>query len=309
MVDRISKDALGPLIQIGKGGEGVVYRAPEFRFGDGSQAYVYKEYKNRQINATALDRIVDAPKSIGARRQAVVMLRSVWPVAVVMYDDHHLAGVLMPLIPDRFFHQATLRTRTKLLDRQVQHLMVAADKNRAIGISHADRAFRLRICRDIAYVFGLLHGGKIVFGDVNARNILYSLEPTPQVCLLDCDGVRVQGQAPVTQQLHSPDWEPPDDRGTQNVSTDLYKLGLMFLRILVPGDGSSTNRDPAPARGALDQDGRELLERALGAKGQRPTAKDWFEYFNATITGNMPTQRTTGWVRGKHGQWVRAPLR
>lgn len=307
MVTHVSLGDLGSLIQIGRGGEGIVYRVPEVRFGDGTQAYVYKEYKNRYINPSALDRIIDAPKYMAPRRRAALKMRSVWPVAVVMRDDDHLAGVLMPLISDRFFQQATFpRAGPKLIEREIQHLIASADKNRRIGLPHADRRQRLDICRDLAYVFGLLHGERIVYGDVNARNILYSFEPTPQVCLLDCDGLRVQGQAAVTQQLHAPDWASPEDRNSQNISTDLYKLGLLFLRILAPGDGSSVNRDPDRAADTLDHEGRRLLQQALGTKRCRPTARQWFEYFDTTITGGKTTRtQTRGWVRDEHGDWVK----
>ena len=95
-----------------------------------------------------------------------------------------------------------------------------------------------------------------------------------------------------------------------------YKLGLLFLRIVAPGEFGSTNRDPAWADRVLDSTGRSLLRAALGPPGNRPKPKVWYRYWkahdNALSLGDAgeaapgPRIRPVGWTRDSEGRWQRA---
>jgi hypothetical protein len=198
---------------------------------------------------------------------------------------------------------------------------------------------RLRLCERFSFFLALLHNHNVVFGDISSRNTLYSLHPKPSVMFVDCDGVRIAGNAAVVKQLHTPDWDPPEAEAAwrigrsppQSKATDSYKLALFILRVLAPGTGASVNRDPEAAAHVIDSAGQQLLQRALkGSSRDRPSAKEWHSYFTVTLEsmqrdpgseGSVPidapsdrlfhTERLSvedrpGWIRGSDGSWKRA---
>ena len=75
----------------------------------------------------------------------------------------------------------------------------------------------------------------------------------------------------------------------QSVATDLYKLGLLVLRVLAPaGDGLERSRDADRIRTVLDDTGRRMLHDALGDDpGARPTAGEWYRYLRGVIIENL----------------------
>ncbi len=75
----------------------------------------------------------------------------------------------------------------------------------------------------------------------------------------------------------------------QSVATDLYKLGLLVLRVLAPaGDGLERSRDADRIRTVLDDTGRRMLHDALGDDpGARPTPGEWYRYLRGVIIENL----------------------
>lgn len=262
----------------------MVYDLPALRLSDVDRPLVYKKYKAGHAPHGGLANVVAVRNGLDqAQRQRLDSITA-WPIRIVT-DRGAVCGVVMPRIPDAFFHRIKLpgSGEDKRKPREVQCLFIAPDRAQWLHMPVPAPEERLAVCRDLAAGMAFLHELGIVFGDVNAKNELFRLGAGPMVMFVDCDAVRKAGNAAVTAQLNAPDWEPPEG-GPLCESTDRYKLGLFILRCLAPGAGSSVNHDPAAAAGALDSAGLQLLTRALcGSPGDRPTAAQWWRYLCRTL--------------------------
>jgi hypothetical protein len=314
--------ALGAMSRLNAGANGTIHRLTSFRLPDEPGDLVFKEYNLNavQVALGGLERLAGLRLSLVAQRRAVLDEMTAWPLRAVVGPANEARGVLMKLIPGRYFEDMLLPSGTRdQVAREIQHMIFepAVARRRQVDVpADGDLRTRLRICERFAYLLSILHGANLVYGDVSARNLLYSLRPGPAVFLVDCDAARVRGSAAVNKQQHSPDWEPPERVAGQSVTTDRYKLALFVLRVLTPGKGSSLNRDWRAAAGVLDQRGLRLLRLALeGTPGDRPMAREWVLYLRAALgvaampmvaaAVPQPQLRETGWRRGPHG-WVPA---
>ncbi|SFR22918.1 hypothetical protein SAMN04488564_106412 [Lentzea waywayandensis] len=299
-VPRQSLGGLGPLV--GQGGQAKVYLAPDVRLPDVAGALVFKHYRPGQAPPGGLRALVGRRLRMTATARRRLDLCTAWPVRTVE-EDGEVCGVLMPLIPEDFFHPRVLPSGVR--DRallEFQHLFIDPSRAGRFGMPKPNLRTRALFCRDFASAMHFLHSNELVLGDINAKNAVFRLTARPSVRLIDCDAIRVRGSAAVVAQLNAPDWEPPERRLSQ--ATDLYKFGLLVLRTLCPGTGASLLRDPAHARGVLDGAGLQLLSRTLGDNPEgRPSAKDWGRYLDAEFDfdrlsrGTADGTRTYGWVR------------
>ncbi len=313
-VPRVALGTLGPLL--GSGGQAKVYAVPSVRLPDVAGPLVFKHYRPGQEPPAGLHALVLRRLRMDLPTRDRLDVRTAWPVRTVQ-DGGAVCGVLMPLIPDDYFHTRYLPSGAA--DRSLcefQHLFVDPERARRLGMPVPGRKARLALCRDFAGVMHLLHTNNFVIGDINAKNAVFRLNAGPSVRLVDCDAIRIRGDAAVLAQLNAPDWDPPER--TLSQSTDLYKFGLLVLRTLCPGNGASLYRDPDHVRGVLDGRGYRLLADAIGASPRRrPTARDWGLYFTELLGAGAPTTRaarisapvvtTSGWVRDPTTrQWVQA---
>ncbi len=282
---------------------------------------VYKEYKGNQVSPNGLRAIVGVRSRLDAAARTKLDTMAAWPVRVVR-DTGKVCGVVMPLIPDSFFQERVLPTgRRARGPREVQNLFIEPATAVRLGMPDLSTRQRFAVCRDLAAALELLHGNGVIFGDINAKNALFRLQPEPTVMLVDCDAVRIRGSAAVVRQLSAPDWDPPEG-AVLTQPTDLYKFGLFVVRVLSPGQQASTARDPQRAFRELDNEGRRLVTAALGsASDARPSAAAWRSYFAKRVTGTgvpqlrgaapvsapPPPVTTSGWRRDAGtGRWVPA---
>jgi serine/threonine protein kinase len=334
----VRKPELGRLDQLASGGNGVIYRVPDYHLASAPQDLVYKEFRRGKVTVqrASLLRIVRVRSRLEERKRQTFDQLTAWPLQVVEEADGTVAGVVMPLIPQQFFEQVHLPSgRFEVIAREVQHLFVAPERGLRNGFavpSWEESALRLRVCGRFAFAIGLMHRCDVVYGDISARNTLYSLSPRPAVVFVDCDAVRIAGSAAVVKQQNTPDWDAPESKVALSArrpivlskATDRYKLGLFILRCLTPGPGSSVNREPSVAQWSLDPEGMELLRRALqGQPAERTTAKEWHEYLTIRLgEGRLKGMRSrppagrparspdatvpkqpTSWIRGPDGTW------
>ena len=278
---------LGP--KLGEGGQARVYELPALRLPEsGTHRLVYKQYKAGHAPRHGMRQLV----AVRARLQSDPALlarldaSAAWPVRQVVDATGAVAGLILPRIPDEFFHNLRLPSGgTKRIPRDVQFLMIPPDRAMAGGMPAPSPETRLRVCRDFAATLAVLHDDlNVVFGDINPRNTVFRLDPEPKVMLVDCDAVRVSGSMAAVAQLNAPDWDPPGSQNVLSRSTDLYKLGLFVLRCLTPERGGSINRDPAHARWVLDATGLTMLRGALSAvEADRPSADAWRRYLSQML--------------------------
>lgn len=316
----VPESALGPRTRLNGGANGTIYRLDDFWLVDEPGELVFKEYNLNvvQVTLSGLEKLVDVRRSLAAQRRAVLDEMTAWPLCAVAGPADEPLGVLMKLIPGGYFEDMLLPSGSRdQVPREIQHLIfdAAVARRREVDVpADSDPHTRLRICERFSYILSILHGANLVYGDVSARNVLYSLRPRPNVLLVDCDAARVHGTAAVNKQQHSPDWDPPERVGGQSFMTDRYKLALFVLRCLVPGKGASLNRQWQTAAGLLDARGLRLLKLGLGDDPElRPLARDWVFYLRArlgiaampVVAAAVPAQpaRELGWRRGPHG-WI-----
>lgn len=282
--ERISPSRLGALHQIGRGGQGVVYRAPGLVLDGADGPLVYKQYLRKDIPIAGLDRMTALRLRLDEHEREVLDLIANWPLAAVE-EQGRCAGVIIPLIADAFFQDLrTPRGTSVRRPRDGQYLSATREKLAVVSVPFAGIGDRYRFCRDLAFAIGFLHKREVCIGDISFANVAYAFDLDPCVYLIDCDAFRLRGNAPVVPQLHTPDWLPPEGARVQSEGTDLYKLGLFILRVLAPRPLAGQNLDPSWADRALDPHGRALLRAALERDPRaRPRAREWYVYFNGLL--------------------------
>jgi hypothetical protein len=306
----VDRGRLGRLDRIGKGGTAVVYRVPSFHL-PGLPKLVFKEYteKTRRHAGPPL-----RPGLLSLVRHRLRMDdetrcewdRSIaWPLRVVVDDGGSACGILLPLIPDRFFQDLTDRTGARRRDpREVDMLFGATADMARVGLAAASPRDRLRVAVRIVKVYAAMHDQKMIVGDISGRNVVYDVSGgRPSVLVVDADGSRVEGsRGAFGSQPQTPYWEPPEallaarqlrrpsragagiaalvsQTMVQNRKTDVYKLALMLVRVIDHGRGKAVNRDPKLAadlfRTTWGPHAAEALERSLSARpSDRPSIRE-----------------------------------
>ena len=301
-----SASALGMPRYLTKGGTAKIYRLPGFSLpGEGS--LIYKEYlpKTRQLAGPALRpgllALVDFRARLTADLRAKLDQRAIWPL-VVATAEGQATGIVIREIPGKFFHGSRVL--------EFQHLLSADDDARRAGFPVVDLPTRLLLLARFAEAMKLLHDLKVIFGDVSSKNVAFSLGASPRIMLVDTDSARKKGtRGAFGAQPHTPMWQPPEALGAkrridylnrlgtgspgelsklgetwrrQTMETDVYKFGLMVIRVLDYGRQRTQNRDPEKARQVLRARvggvAARLLDQALGDDPKsRPTMDDWYQ--------------------------------
>ena len=138
----------------------------------------------------------------------------------------------------------------------------------------------------LARCVATIHRLGMVIGDLSLANAVASASP-PRVVLLDCDAFALLSDGS-RKQAHSPGFTPPEiANGAQRLQdhqTDVYKLGLCLLRMLIMGRGAILATDPALTASVLPPDGVELLRRCVSPdRALRPSAEELFDYFEDRV--------------------------
>jgi serine/threonine protein kinase len=132
------------------------------------------------------------------------------------------------------------------------------------------------------------HEHGVCIGDFSHSNILFSLKNC-SVFFLDCDSFRLKGDT-VFPQTETGNWgvaERYPDEAKATASSDVYKLGLLALRLLMKSDNpahyqASTNTDRLPAY--VDARVRAAIEDSLKEARNRPTLAKWSAVLHTAIT-------------------------
>lgn len=285
---KLEKNALGRLEFLAQGGQATIYRLPDLTLPDTDFPLVCKMYRPRwlPIPWVGLARLAMVRATETPKRRSWLDRYFTWPLRVVVEGGQGV-GCVMPLLDDRFFHKfQSLTGLVSVRPLEIQHLFVPKQRNVQVGLPHASHIQRLSLCFEASRALDVLHSTGLIYGDVSSRNLLFSLRPNPTVVFVEGDALRRSGSSAVVPQVETPDWPAPEEAKAQSEPTDRYKLGLMILRILTPGPGTSTNRDPLSIGDRLDPEGRNLLRQALGtSRDHRPTAGEWVRYFRGVLTG------------------------
>jgi hypothetical protein len=273
----VQRSDLGPpgsLIELGRGGEGVVFGL------ESDPAVVYKEYLPRTglvLNGAALAHLVDLPEQLPAPDRAVIRSRTAWPTALVV-DGSRLLGYLMPRIPGEYW-----RTHGALHDPR--HVVCewnyltyrqqwAASSTIVSDVPVLPDDDIMKLLADLAKTTAVLHRHGIVMGDVSGRNLLWTDQPGAKVFVIDCDAFRPEGHDAVNPPKESPDWgDPAIERSATTRASDIYKLGLAAYRALWSATSGRPPASLAPKEG-VPETIVDLILRSVRLEG-RPTADEW----------------------------------
>lgn len=311
--------ALGTPQYLTRGGTAKIYRLPGYSL-PGEGPLIYKEYlrKTRQAAGPALRpgllALADFRGGLTADDRAKLDQRAIWPLEVVAGPDGGAVGIVIREIPGEFFHGSRVL--------EFQHLLNADDDARRAGFPVVDLPTRLLLLTRFAEVMKLLHGLGVVFGDVSSVNVAFSVSPKPRIMLVDTDSARRKGsRGAFGAQPQTPMWEPPEALGAkraldyhkrlgtgsagelsklgdawqrQTMETDVYKFGLMVVRVLDYGRRRTQNRHPDRAlqvlRSRVSGAAARLLAQTLGDDPKaRPTMDDWYQTLRGrTVSPALP---------------------
>lgn len=265
----LDRAALGALTPVGNDGNQARIHLPSRYPG-----LLYKEYKQRSLVKTdALDRLIWLRRRFSDEDRLFIDSSAAWP-AIIVGEDASTTGFLMAAAAAQYFHTFP-SGKTKPVDLQ---FLVYPPKVAWGSMVLPTLRQRVELCLSVVRIFELIHGADGIVGDVSAANILWSLTPTPQAYLLDCDGIRIAGSGPVLPQMNTPHWIDPRDPERATKSTDCYKLAQVIVRVLSveayrepDGDLSALSVLKAPG---LEQVG-QLLRSMSGPGVPRPKPEDW----------------------------------
>ncbi|MEU2134935.1 hypothetical protein [Streptomyces sp. NPDC018352] len=271
--------------RLGQGGQGTVHEVTNKRINEsagGGWEVAYKEYSPAvlaELDAATLSAQVDLPRALGATEGRWLCDSTAWPAAVVQRNGQ-VCGLLMRLVPDRF--QFTLRglTSTSPASRRLANLEYLLNTDAyvtGIGLSISDPD-RVLLLADLAVTLRRLHRIGIAVGDLSPKNLLFTTDPAPQCFLIDCDAMRLHG-ATALPQAETPDWQVPDGEEKATPASDVYKLGLLAIRLFAR---DQTTTDPS-ALAAISPELGNLARTSLDPDpAHRPTPSVWAEQLTAT---------------------------
>jgi hypothetical protein len=258
---------------ISKGGVGAIFRTTDPK-------WVYKEYHApekappsdhlQRLVTVGRDVLISQGLPIGSRPESSIN----WPVDIVRTADGRIIGCVLPAIPDRYFHPTHKGVNT--LDFLVMRRSAPPAAK-----------FRMVVLLRMAEILAFVHSKKLVHGDVNAKNVAWTLDPEPAAYLIDCDGMVPQDPPPRTG-VQANYWTDPRvvDRvvPAHDQYSDWYCLALAFYRgLLLPNGGSLGKHNgvwSAPGQIPADLDPRiaALLRRGLTDPldpSRRPEPAEW----------------------------------
>ncbi len=268
---------------LNKGGVGAIHRTDD-------PGLVYKEYFDsaKAPRRADLDRLVAVGRSVlleqgkapGDTPESSVN----WPVDLVLTPSGRVKGVVLPIIPAALQDSALNTVRT------LDFLVMARAKPPA---SRARVALLIRM----AEILDFVHSRGLVHGDVNGKNLAWSVDPNVIMYLIDCDGMVPQSPPPVAG-VQAMGWTDPRviDRviPAHDHLSDRYALALAMYRglLLTPGklDQKSQGRWPEPGKIPSDMPASvaTLLRRGLAALDgeSRSTPREWVTALVETYVPN-----------------------
>lgn len=258
---------------ISKGGVGRIYRTTDPK-------WVYKEYlsPDKAPPSDRLQRLVQVGREvliqqghpIGSTPESSIN----WPVDIVRAPDGRLSGCVLPAIPQKYFHPTLGGVNT--LDFLIMRRS-----------SPPPAQSRLVVLLRLAEILAFVHAKGLVHGDVNAKNVAWTLDPQPAAYLIDCDGMVPQDPPPTTG-VAAPYWTDPRivDKvvPAHDQYSDWYCLALAFYRGLLLIQGGSLGKQngswSAPGQIPNDLDPRvaALMRRGLTDPldpSRRPEPSEW----------------------------------
>ncbi|GAA0966243.1 hypothetical protein GCM10009555_007610 [Acrocarpospora macrocephala] len=194
-----------------------------------------------------------------------------WPIDLIDRPDGAITGVILPALPGGFL-------RDKGTPRSLDFLLM-----RRAAPPPAE--IRVRVVRRLAEVFAWLDELRLVHGDLSPKNVVWTADPEPAVCVIDVDGM--SPRAPSTG-VATPGWMDPrlveGQIPAHDHFSDRYALALAIYRglFLTPGNLDRRTDGTWPKPTAIPEGTpaglRALLLATLGnplSTEDRASPEDW----------------------------------
>ncbi len=276
----------GDLTEIGKGGEGRVYRISSM------PGLVYKEFVDfpgHTPSRSALEELMGLLHQMTAAERSWISDRTTWPQTLVL-DGNKMKGFLMPIIGQQYFRKYGIRANPKTVACEWNYLSMrekyAQNKNIYSEIPQVTPFGALSAVVDLARTMAILHKYQIVVGDISGRNLLWTDTPSLRVMVIDCDSFHPEGKVGVSPPKQSPDWEDPAlTSPLTTMQSDIYKLALAAFRGIwaATTDRPLVGNRPIPSvTDGVPEVVRLLIEKSV-ANGPRPTAQEWVDNLSQAV--------------------------
>lgn len=276
----------GDLTEIGKGGEGRVYRIASM------PGFVYKEFVDfpgHTPSRSALEELMVLLQQMTPAERSWLADRTTWPQTLVL-DGNKMKGFLMPIIGQQYFRKYGIRANPKTVACEWNYLSMrekyAQNKNIYSEIPQVTPFGALSAVVDLAKTIAILHRYQIVVGDISGRNLLWTDTPSLRVMVIDCDSFHPEGKVGVSPPKQSPDWEDPALASPlTTMQSDIYKLGLAAFRGIwaATTDRPLAGNRPIPSvKDGVPEIVRSLIEKSVGS-GPRPTAQEWVDNLSQAV--------------------------
>ena len=265
--------------ELGRGGQGSVWEVLNARWdsapsGAGVEGLVLKRYRLAamgSVDAAVLESMLRFWEQLGERDRVRLLGWVAWPLETAG-SERVLEGFVMPRVPEAFFFERRMASGASRREMAaVEFLLNDAGYLRRAGIA-VDGSQRCAILADLAEGLAFLHERGVVVGDVSPRNVLWSTEPECRAFLIDADSMAVGGRSAAAHRVETPDWAAPDGVDAGGAADDVFKLGLMVLRVLT---GSQTGRDPGALGPGLSKVGSPVEASLAADPRDRPGASEW----------------------------------
>ncbi len=279
----------GDLVEIGKGGEGRVYRVQSM------PGIVYKEFVDfpgHTPSRSALEELMNLRQQMTPDEQSWISERTTWPQTLVI-DGNRMKGFLMPIIGQQYFRKYGVRAYPKTVACEWNYLSMRSkfetNKNIYSEIPRVTPLDAMTAVHDLAKTMAILHRHNIVIGDISGRNLLWTDTPSLRVMVIDCDSFHPEGKVGVSPPKQSPDWEDPDlATPLTTMRSDVYKLALAAYRSIwaATTERPCVGNQPVPSvPQGVPEIIRSLIERSVSG-GERPSAEEWVLSLQQAVSFN-----------------------
>ena len=190
---------------------------------------VYKKYRYpREINSAELEERISFLRSLDDDARSKLLSIAAWPLMAVECDGD-VCGYLMAEAPDKYRILVNLKSGPKVRVAELQYLLNPEPFLSSLGINITDQ-IREEIINGTVDALAFLHDNGIAVGDFSAKNVLYSARDAPRTFFLHCDSMRFRGRD-VYPQIATPNWHLPAGEPNGTPAGDIYKVGLLTLRL------------------------------------------------------------------------------
>lgn len=292
----INEESLTVTSTVGSGGSAIIYNFQQTSDGDirPRDDQLYKKYQTPRNPESAIQLIGISDEFQGSSRD-YARQHFAWPAQAVVNEEGRLTGVLIPTAPAGYVERLVTGTEKP----RDLNFLIFQERSARIGIRPTSAWQKLGIMLSLARSFAFLEARGLVHEDPAAQNILWKVDPEPDIYLLDCDSIRKVADRPAEPLVTTVDWTDPrvlnGEVDRPDFSSNSYILALATARIF--GDPSWT---PSPTDDhtsiisglSITPEIRKLIAQSITSVGLRPSVKDWLSALDTalkTANQSIPT--------------------